>query len=844
MKTKIKKQKLQHQEIPIDVTNNSKLLHLTLILISFITSLYIRIVPPYDRVFNNPTGTITFAADDAVMHMRIVENLVINFPHKIWFEAFTLFPYGQPIHFGPLQSYMIAIPALILGMGDPSLELIRTIGAFYPAIMGALVIFPVYVIGKEVFNRRVGVLAAMMIAVMPGPFLTRSMLGFTDHHVGEVFFSSLFIMFFILAMKSVHNDQNTTINIKNLKSIKTYNILSIIAGISFGLYMLQWTSGVFLGGIIALTMFIHIIREHLVNKPIGKICLVTTLMFLSAFFMIIFVVKPFNNFEAGRYSFLHVLITFGSATFFMVLYLISTYLDKKDKRNLFPMTIISIFGAVIISVRLILPKAFAVIPEFFGMFSQRTGGYITIAEAMGPSPGYIQHAFPGVISYFSCFNLTLIGMIIICLLLLKNWEIKKWIFVVWSLTIFALTLGQIRWFYYYAVNVALVSSYIGICLLDLSGHTKLTDKLRKHETDFQTFYDQNLSQIATVLITGLLVLLILIAPLYTASSKTTMGGVASSDYFQWHDSLTWMRYNTPNPGIDFNTSYPYNNIPFEYPKEAYGVMSWWDYGHVITYIGHRIPNANPFQAGIGGGPDHTPGASSFFTALSEDEATEILYQLGIDGKPGSKYIISNAYMAYSINNVMGIWNNYENADYYTWAIISGEEQPVYTEFWYENMESKLHIFDGNGLKQYRLVHESIPNPYANGGHSEQRCKALYNLLYDGNIQIENTGFVKIFEVVNGTTVTGTAPINSPVTISNTILTNQGRTFSYSQTTMATDGTYKFIVPYSTLGPIETETNFDTKPVGAYSIESNYVSTQLHINEYDILNGSTIIVNLQ
>jgi len=27
----------------------------------------------------------------------------------------------------------------------------------------------------------------------------------------------------------------------------------------------------------------------------------------------------------------------------------------------------------------------------------------------------------------------------------------------------------------------------------------------------------------------------------------------------------------------------------------YGVLSWWDYGHWITTIGERIPNANPFQ---------------------------------------------------------------------------------------------------------------------------------------------------------------------------------------------------------------------------------------------------------
>ena len=43
-------------------------------------------------------------------------------------------------------------------------------------------------------------------------------------------------------------------------------------------------------------------------------------------------------------------------------------------------------------------------------------------------------------------------------------------------------------------------------------------------------------------------------------------------------------------------------------------MSWWDYGHWIEVIGRKIPNANPFQVGIGGGTNHAPGASTFFTA--------------------------------------------------------------------------------------------------------------------------------------------------------------------------------------------------------------------------------------
>ncbi len=63
--------------------------------------------------------------------------------------------------------------------------------------------------------------------------------------------------------------------------------------------------------------------------------------------------------------------------------------------------------------------------------------------------------------------------------------------------------------------------------------------------------------------------------------------------------------------------------------QAYGVMSWWDYGHYIETIGHRMPNANPFQAGIGGRREsinetNQPGATTFLTAQSEEEASSVL----------------------------------------------------------------------------------------------------------------------------------------------------------------------------------------------------------------------------
>ena len=59
-----------------------------------------------------------------------------------------------------------------------------------------------------------------------------------------------------------------------------------------------------------------------------------------------------------------------------------------------------------------------------------------------------------------------------------------------------------------------------------------------------------------------------------------------------------MGAHTPDTGVDYYKIY--NRDTFSYPAQAYGVMSWWDYGHMITYIAKRIPNANPFQSGVAG----------------------------------------------------------------------------------------------------------------------------------------------------------------------------------------------------------------------------------------------------
>jgi len=103
---------------------------LFIVSISFIIALWIRIRPA-ETVFL-PNGFVRFS-NDALYHMRMVEVLIHNYPHGVFYNPLTVYPYGSLIHFGPLFDHMIALTALAIGLGNPSTELVNVIGAYFPA---------------------------------------------------------------------------------------------------------------------------------------------------------------------------------------------------------------------------------------------------------------------------------------------------------------------------------------------------------------------------------------------------------------------------------------------------------------------------------------------------------------------------------------------------------------------------------------------------------------------------------------------------------------------------------------------------------------------------------------
>ena len=171
-----------------DTRQNSDLYLYAGLILAALLSFYLRAIIPLNSVFSG-SKVIFSSESDAWYHMMLAKGVVINW-QRLWFDPMTNFPHGTPLHFGPFLSWAIAIFSGIFGLGHPSMHLVESVGAFMPAVLGALLVFPVYFIGKELGGKSCGFISAMIIAVLPGQIYIRTTLGFTDHHGAEILFST------------------------------------------------------------------------------------------------------------------------------------------------------------------------------------------------------------------------------------------------------------------------------------------------------------------------------------------------------------------------------------------------------------------------------------------------------------------------------------------------------------------------------------------------------------------------------------------------------------------------------------------------------------------------------
>jgi len=684
-------------------------IHAVVLLLIFGVALAVRVCLPYDNVFVGEW--VRFGLNDPWYHMRLVENLVQHFPQYISFDPYTHYPYGIHAPFAPFFDLLLGFVIWVAGAGSPTQHTIEVIGAYFPAILGALVTVPVYFIGKELFSRNVGLLSAGLVAILPGEFLFRSLLGFTDHHVAEVLFSTTAALFLIMAVRRANEREMTFGHIwrRDWRTSLKPLIYAVLTGIALGVYLLSWVGGLLFVFIIAAYMVIQYVVDHLRGRPTDYLCIVGAPAFLVALVMVAPSQYPpsLGKGPVVISLLVGILALLGSSGLSRLI------AHRNMKRYFFPLALAGA-GAVALGIFYAIdPSLLGFLLERFRVFTPSTATR-TISEVQPLLSGQLGFTLSTAWSYFTTgFFIAFISLALIVYQVVTKKDVDKTFLIVWSLVILAATLSQRRFAYYYAVNVAILCGYLSWRVLEWSGlraffsedkgddgeppepERRKKGKEKKRAARRRAAPRKPIGAYAKYLLPLMAAVIVFFAVFFPNILQVpALASNPSGPDEAWHSSLVWMRENTPEPFGDPDFYYEaYEKPPagewWDYPESVYSVMSWWDYGHWITRIAHRIPTANPFQKGV-------RGAARFFTAQDETSGIEVL------DDSNTKYLVIDYSMLTYKFYAMPVWLGEAEGRYYEDYYWRGSDgmlrlgRVFYPEY-YQTMCARLFIYGGQAV---------------------------------------------------------------------------------------------------------------------------------------------------
>lgn len=853
-----------------------KILIAGIILLFALFALWLRLIPAIYTVTTDIMSRV--AIDDPFYNLRQVEQILANFPGYGWFDAMTNYPYGTSVYWGPLFPLIISVFCILTGAATRP-EVIGVALMVTPLLAAAVVVL-MYFVGRTFGDWKTGILASGFTAVISGQLFTISLYGYIDHHIAEVLFSTAFCMLYCYTLIFA---RNSSIAFDQFQSYKTIIILAFITGIGYLLGLFVMPTMILFALIVGIYTVVQSIIDVYRGHPGEYLLLVNVIVFATATVgLLLFGIKD-PGLSLSTYSVGHIYAYLCLIGGTVVLYLTARYLAGK-KQWYYPAALAG-FAVVFAAVLFVaVPQVYnLLISSLFAFFGQQPVTE-TVLEAQAWSLTEAWDSFN-----FGIF-LFIGGLCVLIYEITKKVRPHLIFALVWSLVIGFSTWQHIRYEYYLAINIALLAAIVVVFSGNLawpeisrfvpgitrnlpetdskknadepSPREKQQKKSKKKSVPRQTGqYPQVILFVFVILLGGLFA--------YTSASDNYRGISAGGFGIipDWEESLLWLGNNTPETGVDYLKIY--DRSTFEYPGQSYGVMSWWDYGHMITFIAQRIPNANPFQAGVAG-PD---GSAAFFITSSEDTADTIL------DHDGTRYVITDILMDISKFPAMTTWYNSSLAEgpYMKTMLIPSQGRTgsyetgfLYTQDYYLTMVSRLHNFDGSMATstgcyyvEYAdsdVTNMSLPvitnavqmnataayeqaddyNRNAQKGYHAtvlgtsvlvpvETVPALrhYRLIHESptnvfNSDVTDMKFVKVFEYVKGAHIKGSGIIELP------LVTDTGRHFTYRQESVNGE----FVVPYSTTG-----NTYGVTAAGKYRIPGT--GQEFDVPESAVMGGLTI-----
>ncbi len=817
------------------LSNHTKHVIIGLILIFFAISAGIRLLPMPTVVH---AWGVAMYENDPWYTLRQIEIMVANYPGYTWFDPMTAYPSGKIVDWGPLFPFIAATACLICGAATRAE--IMMVASWIPPLLAALLVPAMYLIGKSIADWKTGLLAAALVAIVPGQLFYKSLFGYVDHHVAEAFFSTLFCLGYITTLRY---SQRFPVDFRRIETLRTPALLAGATGALYLFGLFTMPTMILFGLLVMVYTPLQGLMDAASSRSSDYLVLLNGIAFGIGIVGLLAFGIQHSGLSLSQYSLGHVIAYILLILGTVAVALLARYFQGRAIHYILALAGIGVAGAGITA--LAAPAVFEAFAAGSGAFFSSSTEVLTIVEARPWTIGQAWFSFQtGLILMAGGFGLLAVQVY-------RERRAEGLFVIVWSLLILLATWSHWRYEYYLSVNVALLSAVLvgGVaahCWGDLKslvsrgeeGAARNAAKKERKEKHRKEHAGRKADPLKALAMSGAIVLLVLFcahAIQYDYQSATHAHTTSIGE--PWYETLAWVQTHTPDPGVQYLGIY--DRDAFRYPEESYGILSWWDYGHWITFLARRMPNTNPFQDNAAG----PAGVAGFLMAESEDRAEEQLHRLG------SKYVITDTSMANPLRfaTIAAWYDSSAGMSPYVQEFLVQDPSGTYratslgTERYYATMVARLQNFDGSMAEpadalyvEYGMAADpnrpvlvrsaSMPlqeaaeaarryNDHAAAGyHAAVRSNSFtkplstvpalthFRLVHES--ASDEGSAVKVFEYVPGARVAGEGVVELNLT------TPTGRTFAYRQ--QSRNG--EFVLPYSTL-----DNPYDVKADGRYRV---------------------------
>lgn len=271
-----------------------------LLAIIFLIALFLRGYYGYEPATRYDAVPYLYSGgSDSYYHQRAVE-YALNHHRYLDFDPMLNYPIGFPNPRAPLFDTSVAVWGEILApfFNGDAFRSASFVMLWITALFGALTVIPTYFLGKEAFNRRVGLIGAFLLAIMPAS-VERSVITNADHDSMALFFIITGFYFFLRALKTMKTERWVS-SWKSVDSIvrgvaaalsqnKRAIAYSLMSGISLACVALIWQGYPYA----IITILVYYLITVLIDKFRKIDSLSVTLITGTALFTMFVLIYPY-----------------------------------------------------------------------------------------------------------------------------------------------------------------------------------------------------------------------------------------------------------------------------------------------------------------------------------------------------------------------------------------------------------------------------------------------------------------------------------------------------------------------------------------------------------------------